>query len=885
MANKRAMSNLAKVLAATMGAIAVSTPLVGCGKSDKKLSNKTSPLVLATDVLDGVFNPFFYTSGSDGEIVSQTQIGMLSSDRSGALIANWKEPCVALDYSYVTTGDTRDDSEVGDAKYKNFYTDYYFALKDNIVFSDGVPLTKDDVLFNIYMYLDPAYNGSNTMYSVNIKGLSAYRAQTLDPQQAADTNNFYNSMVEDRINVIYDWIDDDRAEWGDWLEPYDDVDVIADDIAKAQQLFKEELVDDWNSAMAIEDVAKDYDRYVGRDGKPLINENWQAFLVNYGIITPVRTFTADGTPYYYLINTYCDMDEASTEHRACHGDHSAQTLQNYVYTSFFDKTLLSTYKNKLASVITYYATATTFRDYLRSDVIEREVAKRGGLVVKSISGIEILEKQSEIPCRDKDGELTTKKLLNADEEPSQYDVLHITINGLDPKAIQNFAFTVAPGHYYSNKWNQVKTIYGKNDEADQYFGVDFANSNFMNRVRQIHLPLGAGPYLAANSKGKPASSESEFFESNTVVYFERNENFLLGAPKIHKLRYQVVNSNMLYNSIKSGQVHYGSPSMDIKVLNQLNGSDRNVLHSASANNLGYGYIGINARFVPNIWVRRAIMATLDPSYCVNYYGGGENASIIRRPMSRTLDKYYDEIAFSDSADYHYYPYGGDVEGEDNRTADEKKEAAKAIAQEYLRQGNCTQKGNVLHDNIYNQDLRYTFTIAGNTEDHPAYNMLVNSKEILDSIGFEIKLKQDSRALSLLAAGELTVWAAAWSSSSDPDMYQVYHKDSKATSINAWGYSFLNSNRSTAYERNILDELSDKIEEAREYNTVEERKPRYIDALNMLMQLAIEFPTYQRKVYYVWRSGVFDESTMFTGAQVDTYQTPLSRIWEVSFKEG
>ena len=56
-----------------------------CNKSDKKISNETTPLVLSSEALDGVFNPFFYTAGADGEIVGVTQISMLSSDSNGMI--------------------------------------------------------------------------------------------------------------------------------------------------------------------------------------------------------------------------------------------------------------------------------------------------------------------------------------------------------------------------------------------------------------------------------------------------------------------------------------------------------------------------------------------------------------------------------------------------------------------------------------------------------------------------------------------------------------------------------------------------------------------------------------------------------------------------------
>jgi ABC-type transport system substrate-binding protein len=65
-------------------------------------------------------------------------------------------------------------------------TVYTFVLKKNIKFSDGKPLTMEDVLFNLYVYLDPVYTGSSTMYSTDIKGLNAYRTQTIS---SSNTNS------------------------------------------------------------------------------------------------------------------------------------------------------------------------------------------------------------------------------------------------------------------------------------------------------------------------------------------------------------------------------------------------------------------------------------------------------------------------------------------------------------------------------------------------------------------------------------------------------------------------------------------------------------------------------------------------------------------------
>ncbi|MDE7158612.1 MAG: hypothetical protein K2N74_03470, partial [Clostridiales bacterium] len=160
--------------------------------------------------------------------------------------------------------------------------------------------------------------------------------------------------------------------------------------------------------------------------------------------------------------------------------------------------------------------------------------------------------------------------------------------------------------------------------------------------------------------------------------------------------------------------------------------------------------------------------------------------------------------------------------------------------------------------------------------------LNRAAEILNGIGFEITVTNDSMALAKLASGQLAVWAAAWSSSSDPDMYQVYHKKSNATSVLNWGYPYLMT-LGTSEEKKLIDDLSVLIEQGREYTEVADRRPIYFDALDKVMDLAVELPTYQRKNLYVFQKGVLDEATFYPDASA--YRSPLTNIWEVSFIES
>ncbi|MBQ4052961.1 MAG: hypothetical protein IJD33_01340, partial [Clostridia bacterium] len=84
---------------------------------------ETRPVVFSTEPLDGNFNPFFVTSGTDTEIISMTQIGMLgvTTDEEG-------EPIVACGQDQPTVVESYTIKEAADQS----YTDYSLVIKDGI---------------------------------------------------------------------------------------------------------------------------------------------------------------------------------------------------------------------------------------------------------------------------------------------------------------------------------------------------------------------------------------------------------------------------------------------------------------------------------------------------------------------------------------------------------------------------------------------------------------------------------------------------------------------------------------------------------------------------------------------------------------------------------
>ena len=152
---RRKITTIASI--AMCGAVAFT--LVGCNKSN---GNNKDSIVIMTDDVSGLFNPFYATSGADQEVVGFTQIGMLTTDKNGGTAYGDDLPTVVKDFKQETI---------------NGNSVYTFVIKNNLKFSDGVNLTMNDVMFNMYEYLDPVYTGSSTMYSIKIKGLTEYRTQ------------------------------------------------------------------------------------------------------------------------------------------------------------------------------------------------------------------------------------------------------------------------------------------------------------------------------------------------------------------------------------------------------------------------------------------------------------------------------------------------------------------------------------------------------------------------------------------------------------------------------------------------------------------------------------------------------------------------------------
>ncbi|MBQ8305042.1 MAG: ABC transporter substrate-binding protein [Blautia sp.] len=165
------------------------------------------PLVAGYSNFSSKFSPFFAESAYDQDAQWFTQLELFQLDRTGAVVYNGIEgetiPYNGTDYTYYGPADiVVTENEDG--------TVYYdVTMRDDLVFSDGEPMTIDDVIFSMYVVCDPTYDGSHTLFSQPIEGMAEYRS-------GMDT--LFNLLVaagRDNTDYTY-WTEEEQtAFWAD----------------------------------------------------------------------------------------------------------------------------------------------------------------------------------------------------------------------------------------------------------------------------------------------------------------------------------------------------------------------------------------------------------------------------------------------------------------------------------------------------------------------------------------------------------------------------------------------------------------------------------------------------------------------------------------------
>ena len=416
----------------------------------------------------------------------------------------------------------------------------------------------------------------------------------------------------------------------------------------------------------------------------------------------------------------------------------------------------------------------------------------------------------------------------------------ITTSSLDASFIYNLGVEIAPLHYYGDA--------SKYDYDAHKFGFEKGD---LSTVRaKTTEPMGAGPYKF----NKVADG---------TVYMEANENYFKGAPKTKFLNFVETQEADKITGVQSGTLDIADPSYSSEAASQIaeiNGADDlegKVITTKLIDFRGYGYIGISADNVKvgndpssdaSKNLRKAI-ATVIAAYrdegIDSYYG--ETATVINYPISNTS-----WAAPRVTDDGYQVAYSKDVEGNDiytsSMSADEKYDAALQAALGYFEAAGYTVEDGKLTAAPAGAKLEYEVNIGGGGQgDHPTFLILKNAADAFAKIGFTLSVNDLANASDLYQSyqtGVAEMWCAAWQSTADPDMFQLYHSEG-----------------STNYYKINDADLDESIMLARESTDQTYRKGLYKAAMEIIMDWGVELPVYQRSDAQIFSSERVNVSTL------------------------
>ena len=745
------MKNTKQVIAlASAAALSVSV-LAGCGGAASDATSESTStataeasntaasdgtLVLAETGFEGKFSPFFASSASDQDVIDLTQLGLLGADRKGEMILNGIEGETreynGTDYTYYGTSDCvvteNDDGTVT----------YDIKLRDDLKFSDGEPVTIDDVIFSMYVFLDPTYDGSVTMYSTPIVGLEEYRnsMSTLSKliAEAGEDNTDYTNFTEEQQKAFWDAVNDGGVK------------------------FAQEIVD-----------------YMMANGATDVT----SAAAGWGFDLPDG---ADAKAFFLAIGEQYDWSFSAMEAESA-GSALSELIPEDVYA--------------------YSTTGVNV-----------------GNAVANVAGI--------VKTGDYSMTLTTSELSTT--------------------MIYQLQMPIAPLHYYGDE-----SLY---DYDNNSFG--FVKGDLSGVRSKTSAPLGGGMFTFSKY-------------SDGVVYLDANPDYFDGAPKVAHVNMKETQEADKITGVQAGTIDISDPSYSLEVADQIadingtEGEDGPVITTRLKDYRGYGYIALSAKNV-NVGgdpssqaskdLRKAIM-TVIAAYrdegIDSYYG--DTATVINYPVSNTS-----WAAPSVTDDGYQIAYSTDVDGNEIYTSDMKSEdkyaAALQAALGYFEAAGYTVENGQITAAPAGAKMEYQINIgASGNGDHPSFQTLTNAAAALKTIGFTLTVNDMANASDLFASyqsGAAEGWVAAWQSTNDPDMFQLYH------SQGATNYYAINDAD--------LDEL---IMAARQTTDQEARKAMYKEAMEIILDWGVELPVYQRS-----------EATIFSTERVniDTIAKDQTPYW-------
>ena len=195
--------------------VPVTTAAAIADEEERPAEEKPGKLTVALNESNYLYTPFDVTNSFDSFMNTITGVSIMEKDRSGKPVLKGtgsdRTEYGGRYYTYSGAADvtTEYDEEIGT-------TLCNIKLREGIKFSDGESLTADDLIFTLYVLLDPAYNGSCDLSGAGIVGAANYRLDSSiaeeisaeEIEEALETEEvkalIHEKIIVPTINKLYE---------------------------------------------------------------------------------------------------------------------------------------------------------------------------------------------------------------------------------------------------------------------------------------------------------------------------------------------------------------------------------------------------------------------------------------------------------------------------------------------------------------------------------------------------------------------------------------------------------------------------------------------------------------------------------------------------------
>ncbi len=844
---------------------------VGCKEEEG------SVLTIGIESINTEFYPF--SQDGDGTLRDIVFTKLIELDESGKPFFGEESSAISQAFRVYFTDGNFSESE---AFAEGGYTAFEFTLKNGILFSDGTPLTSQDVLFSVYCAIDPKA-GYLAAEALPIAGLDNYIYQSAD---AADRLAIASEILSKGRNYIpteEDSFDENESK------------IYWDAFSLAGENFVSKIVSYVNAEYCTDELVASYifEGFTGEAVKnsEALSNTYAMRLWNYGNYT--YSYIPDENGIFvgvgddvngYSYKTTLEKALESDDYTVYVADDNGMYVYDRITAKYrlyeegdtekrFSRVLSDKYiilsKNSLTgfrdmagklytlegedfptfgdffSLMCVAYTENGILDYARMESVE--AANEGDSFTKESADVfasTLVESHSV-------DNIEGIKLESSEEDGILTEKLTVYIEGNKWDKVYYLTFPIVSKAHYTEGYSYDSDTVITN-------GVALASESFFEHIKERSAsPLGAGAYCFGETEDK----------GNTVILKVNKEFNAVSSEFISVNRYDSIKFTALDNDPFEA-VSNGMVDISLVPASENTSSEENI-KSFFCPGFSYDYVVINPACYININTRRALLSVMNVALAT---GGDINKEVYSyMPSFMWANSVYENISLYEES------------GED--------------AKKYFEKAGYTfgESGELI-DPATKQQAFFSLTLLPAAKGTAVERVFLKASEILNSIGAKSEIVYDGDLMmNIYSDGGVGIYSLGWESDMVGSLYMRYAFSSMSDSVKANGIKALHEGGqidnfgTVAFsdgEGNILEynqaaaaaTLEALILQGDSSVVLEDKKASYAKAMSLIRELSFELPLCQRGGVFFVNGASVDVSTVNFSPTV--FASLISKPWKL-----